>query len=455
MKYALVNPRWSFEGSTYFGCAEAHFPLELLSAREFLRSAGHEVLLVDALMENLSAEQVRCRLQGFRQDFLVVPTAPSYLFWRCPQPELRVPRQWIAVLNGGSGRVRGTGSRTVVIGPHGSATPLATLEKTGADIVLRGEPDQTLPQLATLPFEMIAGCVWRDGGDSNGAVHQSPGLGATDMRLLGPLDYTDYPVERHTHKHHIFPHNGADHLTLGAEVEFARGCPWACTFCNKTLFRNKYRERELPSVLSEIDQLIGRGVDYIYFIDEIFGVGKTVRTLLEEIAKRPISIGFQSRIDLWDEAGMDLLAQAHTVSFECGVESITDAGRDAMNKNCRMTTERIGDLLLYARQRIPWVQANLIKTPEDDPALVAGWQARMKANGVWVSEPVPMFPFPGSPQYVNTFGAQPDEAAWERAHEFYLNIFAGKGFSDIQSDHPLSLAELESQMVPAEPACAC
>ena len=44
MKYALVNPYWSFEGSTYFGCAEPHFPLELLSAREFLRSAGHEVL---------------------------------------------------------------------------------------------------------------------------------------------------------------------------------------------------------------------------------------------------------------------------------------------------------------------------------------------------------------------------------------------------------------------------
>ncbi len=455
MRYALVNPRWSFEGSTYFGCPDAHFPLELLSAREFLRAAGHEVLLVDALMEDLSPEQVRVRLDAFGEDFLVIPTAPSYLFWRCPQPELRVPRQWLAALRRDA---KTRGSKTVVIGPHGSATPLATLEKTGADIVLRGEPDGTLPQLATLPYDMIAGCVWRD---ANGAVHQSPGLGATDMRALGPLDYSDYPVERHGHKHHIFPGNGADHLRLGAEVEFARGCPWACTFCNKTLFRNKYRERELGAVLAEIDGLIARGVDYLYFIDEIFGVGKTVRTLLGELAQRPVSIGFQSRIDLWDEAGMDLLAAAHTVSFECGVESITDAGRDAMNKNCRLTTERIGDLLIYARRHIPWVQANLIKTPEDDPALVAQWQTRMKAAGVWVSEPVPMFPFPGSPQYVNTFGAQPDEQAWERAHSFYLDIFADKGFSDIQAEHPLTLAELEAQglevqsLEPQEPACAC
>ncbi len=436
MRYALVNPRWSFGGSTYFGCADPHLPLELLSAREFLRYAGHEVLLIDANMEELSPEQTRERLRGFRHDFLVVPTAPSYLFWRCPQPELRIPSQWIAALRGASPDP----AKTVVIGPHGSVTPIATLEKTGADVVLRGEPDQTLPQLATLPWEMIAGCCWRD---RSGVLRTSPGLGATDMRALGPLDYADYPIERHAHKHHIFPGNGADHLRLGAEVEFARGCPYACTFCNKTLFRNKYRERELSSVLAEIDQLIARGVDYIYFIDEIFGVGKQVRSLLEEIAKRPVSIGFQSRIDLWNEDLLELLGRAHCVSFECGVESITEEGRDAMNKNCRLSTDRITELLLYARRYIPWVQANLIKTPEDDAALVSSWQAHLKSAGVWVSEPVPMFPFPGSPEYVTTFGAQPDEQAWERAHEFYLQIFADRGYSDIQEQQPLTLQELE------------
>jgi B12-binding domain/radical SAM domain protein of rhizo-twelve system len=432
MKYALVNPRWGFAGSTYFGCSAPHFPLELLSAREMLRAAGHDVLLIDALMEDLSATEVRDRLDSFGEDFLVIPTAPSYLFWRCPQPELRVPRQWIAAL----GRV----SQSVVIGPHGSATPLATMEKTRADVVLRGEPDQTLPQLAIMPWEMIAGCCWRD---ANGTFRMGQGLGVADMRAIGPLDYSDYPLERHSHRHHIFPGNGADHLKLGAEVEFARGCPYSCTFCNKTLFRNKFRERELSSVLAEIDQLIARGVDYIYFIDEIFGVGKQVSVLLEELAKRPVSIGFQSRIDLWNEETLDLLGRAHCVSFECGIESITEEGREELNKNCRLTTKRIGELLIYARRRIPWVQANLIKTAKDDPTLVAEWQTRLKTEGVWVSEPVPMFPFPGSSLYVETFGAQPDEAAWERAHSFYLQLFADKGYSDIQEQNPLPLGELE------------
>ena len=440
MRYALVNPKWSFEGSTYFGCAEAHLPLELLSAREMLRAAGQDVLLIDAWMEGLSTEQVRERLNQFGEDFLVLPTAPSYLFWRCPQPELRVPRQWLSALD--------RRSKKVLIGPHGSVTPMATLRKTGADVVLRGEPDQTLPQLASMPWEMVPGCVWRD---EAGRVHATDGLGVTDMRAVGPLDYSDYPVERHKHLHHIFPGNGADHLHRGAEVEFARGCPYSCTFCNKTLFRNKYRERDLAAVVAEVDQLISRGVDYIYFIDEIFGVGKQVRALLEEIAKRPVSIGFQTRIDLWDEGSVDLLARAHCVSFECGVESITDEGRDAMNKNCRITTDRITELLVYARHRIPWVQANLIKVREDDPVQVAAWQAALKYHGVWVSEPVPMFPFPGSPEYATTFGAQPDEEAWERAHDFYLQLFADKGFSDIQDQKPLTLSELEA----VEPELAC
>ncbi len=98
MKYALVNPHWSFGGSTYFGCTDPHLPLELLSAREFLRYAGHEVLLIDANIEGLSTEETLTRLSAFPYDFLVIPTAPSYLFWRCPQPELRVPAQWISAL---------------------------------------------------------------------------------------------------------------------------------------------------------------------------------------------------------------------------------------------------------------------------------------------------------------------------------------------------------------------
>ena len=433
MNYALINPRWHFEGSTYFGCRDPHLPLELLHAQGELRRAGQRVLLIDAQMESLTAAEVLARIdeQGFRADFLVLPTAPSYLFWRCPPPELRVPREWVAALRAGAQAA----AKFVLIGPHGSVTPATTLRKTGCDIVIRGEHDQLLPLLATQPWGEIAGCCWQDAS----GMHLSDGLGVTAMTELPALDFSEYPVELHTHKHHVFEHVEG----LGAELEYARGCPWSCSFCNKTLFRNKYRERPVAVLLEEIDALVSRGVRYIYFIDEIFGVGRNVRGLLEEIAKRPVKIGFQTRIDLWDEEGFDLLGRAHAISIECGIESITEAGRQELNKNCRMSTNRIAALLAYARRQIPWVQANLIRTPQDDMNEVRAWQEELREKGVWVSDPVPMFPFPGSPLYVQTFGVAPDDEAWERAHRYYLGLFADKGFSDIQDEQPVALEELE------------
>jgi anaerobic magnesium-protoporphyrin IX monomethyl ester cyclase len=59
-----------------------------------------------------------------------------------------------------------------------------------------------------------------------------------------------------------------------------------------------------------------------------------------------------------------------------------------------------------------------------------------------------MFPFPGSPLYVETFGVAPDETAWERAHAFYLQLFADKGYSDIQEQSPVPLEELENEARP-------
>lgn len=426
MKYAFVNPNWNFKGSTYFGCTEPHYPLELLFAFDEVQKGGGEALLIDAQVEDLSTTEVAPRIRDFNPDFLVIPTAPSYLFWRCPPPELRVPQEWFRAL-------RGSGTQ-VAIGPHPSATPAATLRKTECEVAMRGEPDQTLPQLASKPWRDIAGCCWRD----DSGEHLSPELGVTDMKALGTLDFANYPVELHEHRHHVFSGTGR-----GAELEFARGCPWSCTFCNKTLFRNKFRERSVESLLAEIDHLIARGVDYIYFIDEIFGVGKNVSRLLEGIAERPVKIGFQTRIDLWNEQTLDLLGRAHCISMECGVESITEAGREELNKNCRIDTKRIGELLIYARQRIPWVQANLILTEHDDKAEIRRWQEDLKRQGVWVSEPVPMFPFPGSPLYVQTFGELPNDNAWERAHHFYTSLFKDKGYSDIQEQHPRAIEDLE------------
>jgi anaerobic magnesium-protoporphyrin IX monomethyl ester cyclase len=426
MKVALVNLPWSFEGSIYFGCREPHLPLELGYSKALLEADGHEVLMLDGQLCGLSISQLATAVASFAPEMTVLTTAPTYLFWRCAQPELRLPREFLAALGD-------HGGRTIAVGPHGSATPGAALRKLGVDIVVRGECEEIVARLANggaldeitaIAFPGRSGEVHITGAPHAGSFTRLPAL-------RWPADW----VIRHRHHHHRFD---AKPDVPGAEVEASRGCPYHCTFCAKIDFRDQYRRRDLGLLLDEIDGLRAQGVGYLYFIDEIF---LPQRPLLQALVGRGLQFGVQTRIDLWKPEMLDLLGQAGCVSIEAGVESLTEAGRDALDKDCRMSTDELTERLLYAKRRVPFVQANLIKTSDDDPTMIAAWRERLQRGGVWANDPVPLYPYPSSPDYHRLWGT-PDDEAWERAHAHYLSQFTA--FSDIQEERPASLAELEA-----------
>jgi B12-binding domain/radical SAM domain protein of rhizo-twelve system len=425
VKVALVNPPWSFTGSIYFGCREPHLPLELGYSRALLEAAGHDVLMLDGHLCGQPMADVVAAVADFTPEMTVIATAPSYLFWRCAQPELRVPQEFLAAL----GR---RGGRTVAVGPHGSATPLAALRKLGADVVVRGECEEIVALLADCEdLAHVPSIAYRDGEALR--VTGAPHAGA--FTHLPTLRWPEAWVARHRHHHHRFE---AQPDVPGAEVEASRGCPYTCSFCAKLDFRDKYRRRDLAILLEEIDGLRAQGVGYLYFIDEIF---LPQRPLLEALVGRGLQFGVQTRIDLWKPEMLDLLGAAGCVSIEAGVESLTEEGRAALDKNCRMSTDGLAERLLYARRSVPFVQANLIRTEGDDEAMVAAWRERLQRGGVWANDPVPLYPYPSSPDYLRLFGP-PDDQAWERAHAHYLAQFTA--FSDIQEERPQPLAVLEA-----------
>jgi B12-binding domain/radical SAM domain protein of rhizo-twelve system len=424
MKVALVNPPWDYRHSIYFGCRAPHLPLELGYAKALLERAGHTAVLVDAHALGLDCEQVAGTIAELGTDMTVVTTAPTYLFWRCAPPELRVPRRLFDALGG-------RGGARVAVGPHGSVTPQTTLRKLDADIVIRGECEEAIVELAELPPSSVQGTAFREGDKVvvNGPPRSVAFAGLAALHWRADL------IQCHRHHHHRFdePFHG-----LGAEVEASRGCPYACTFCAKIHYRDKYRRRELPLLLEEIDDLIAQGVTYVYFVDEIFLPN---RPLLEALRQRDILFGVQTRIDLWKPDMLDLLGAAGCVSIEAGVESLTHEGRAALEKKCKLSTDELAGRLIRARETVPFVQANLIAMADDEAELVAHWRERLQLNGVWANDPVPLYPYPSSPDYRRLFGL-PDEHAWERAHAHYLAQF--RQLSDLQDDHPLALHELEA-----------
>ncbi|HEX6957356.1 MAG TPA: TIGR04295 family B12-binding domain-containing radical SAM protein [Ferrovibrio sp.] len=428
MRVALVNPPWSYDGSIYFGCRSPHLPLELGYGRAMLERSGHEVLLADGHLLGQTMQQVADEVAAFAPEMTVIATAPTYLFWRCAPPELRVPAEFLRVLNG-------RGGLTVAVGPHGSATPAATLRKLGVDIVVRGECEEVVAVLADREDRSgIEGISFFKDGDL-----QSPGpANASGFADHAPLRWPDEWIARLGHHHHRFDRQPDG---PGAEVEASRGCPYDCSFCAKIDYRDSYRRRNLDLLLEEIDGLIAQGVTYLYFVDEIF---LPQRPLLEALVERPVSFGVQTRIDLWKPDLIELLGKAGCVSIEAGIESLTREGREALAKRCRLETEDLVALLIKARQHVPFVQGNLIGVAEDDPALVEYWRDHLQKHGVWANKPVPLYPYPSSPSYRALWG-EPDDFAWERAHDYYLTAF--QGFSDIQDDKPVPLRELE------EPCC--
>lgn len=424
MRVALVSPGWTYENSIYFGCREAHLPIEFGCARSRLESGGHETLLLDGQLMGLDNAALADAVAAFEPDMTVVVTAPTYLFWRCAPPELRVPADFLRHL----GQRGGT---TVAVGPHGSVTPGAALWKLGVDFVVRGECEEVLAHIAGAEdIRSVSGTAWLD-GDRVGINGPPAAARFVDQPALA---WPDEWVRRHAHHHHRFdsePHGP------GAEVEASRGCPYHCTFCAKMDYRDAYRRRELVPLLEEIDRLLDQGVTYLYFIDEIFLPQKP---LLRALAERDVSFGVQTRIDLWSEPMLELLGHAGCVSIEAGVESLTEEGRAALDKKCRMTTDALAERLLAARDNVPFVQANLIATDQDDPALIARWRETLRAKDIWANDPVPLYPYPSSPDYWRLWGA-PDDYAWERAHAHYLRQFAR--FSDIQDQQPIPLSQLE------------
>jgi anaerobic magnesium-protoporphyrin IX monomethyl ester cyclase len=429
VRVALVNPRWRYDRSIYFGCREPHLPLELGYARALLERHGHEALMLDGHISDVPADALADEVAAFAPDATVVATAPSYLFWRCAPPELRIPREFLVALGA-------RGGTTIAVGPHGSATPGATLRKLGADAVVRGECEEVILAIADAgTVNGVAGTAVLKGG----AVSLSGAPQAARFVDLPALSWPKSWIVRHGHHHHRFD-------TLpdgpGAEVEASRGCPYSCSFCAKIDFRDRYRRRDLSSLLNEIDGLRGQGVRYIYFIDEIF---LPQRALLHSLIGRGIAFGIQTRLDLWKPEMLDLLGDAGCVSIEAGVESLTEEGRAVLDKDCRLTTAELTERLIRARQRVPFVQANLIASGTDDAKVVAAWRAELQSHGVWANDPVPLYPYPSSPDYRRLWG-EPDDYAWERAHEHYLGQFAR--LSEIQEQWPLPLNELERSCLP-------
>ena len=73
-------------------------------------------------------------------------------------------------------------------------------------------------------------------------------------------------------------------------IQTKRGCPFSCIYCTYPLLEGKkVRLRKTEEVVEEIHHLVEEGVDYIYFVDDIFNYPPSyAEALCREMVRRKV-----------------------------------------------------------------------------------------------------------------------------------------------------------------------
>lgn len=131
-------------------------------------------------------------------------------------------------------------------------------------------------------------------------------------------------------------------LYAGAALQYSRGCPHHCEFCDIVeLFGHRPRTKTPAQFLAELDLLFDRGWRGSVFVvdDNFIGNRSEVRRLLPELARWqeqrhfPFSLYTEASLDLAaDEALMDGMVQAGFNMVFVGIETPDHATLDAIGK---------------------------------------------------------------------------------------------------------------------------
>ena len=375
----LITPNWRWD-RTPLSTDTLRPPVSPPLEMGYIASGLDDVRFVDAYATDMDADALAAEVGETAPDRIVISTTPSALYWRCPPMTVDAAR--IAV-----DACRTTSSAPVVlIGPHGTFTPDWALSATGADLCFRGAPERALAPDLVAP-DLLGPHLHRPGGVSSMCVepaHSLPRCRADifDVSLYPPHMWCVSEGERQI----------AKALRVGALSETSRGCPWQCVYCAKAPVRDQYGRRDLSLLREEWRDLVDRGVEYVFFIDETFNLGGArLDRLLEALGETGLRFGFQGRPELIDEAQAQALAAAGCVYAELGIDiNASDLSRRAGR---RQEPDKAWAGVRTCAQAVPIVRYNRLNLSTLDYRTRLG----LDDGTAWDVAPDPAYPYPGAP----------------------------------------------------------
>jgi anaerobic magnesium-protoporphyrin IX monomethyl ester cyclase len=318
MRIVLIHPNYHSGGAEIAGNWPPAWVAYLAGA---LKAAGYGSLrFIDAMTHRLTEDDVR-RLLAEEQPDLIGCTAITPAIYKA-EGLLRIAKEVHPQ------------AVTVLGGIHGTFMYRQVLtEAPWIDVVVRGEGERILVNLARAidegrwpaGRESIRGIAYAEEGRIV-ATAAEPSI--KDLDAISP-DWSVLEWDKYVY----IPMN-----TRVAIPNFARGCPFTCSFCSQWKFWRDYRVRDPVKVVDEIESLVrDHGVGFFILADEEPTIHrKKFVQFCQELERRrlPVLWGINTRVTdiLRDEALLPMYRRAGLIHVSLGTEAAAQLKLDRFNK---------------------------------------------------------------------------------------------------------------------------
>ncbi|EIM64662.1 B12-binding domain-containing radical SAM protein [Desulfobacter postgatei] len=288
-----------------------------------------------------------------------------------------------------------------IIGGHGpSPEPEYFLEKTGADVAVIGEGEETVLELFDAfathkPLDRINGIAYRNGGK----VVVNP-----RRELIKDIDSIPWPA------YELFPIEyyrllRMPHCTHGDFVMpllSGRGCTFKCNFCYR--MDKGFRPRSAEAIIEEIQYLKKEfGISYIAFSDELLmSSGQRTMEICESFLKADLNIKWDcnGRLNYATPKVLALMKRAGCVFINYGIEAYDDDVLKKMNKALSIKQIDQGIESTLAAGISPGLNMLFGHIGDNKETLTAAVNFLIKHDdGAQMRTIRPVTPYPGSPLY--------------------------------------------------------
>jgi anaerobic magnesium-protoporphyrin IX monomethyl ester cyclase len=279
-------------------------PVSLATAAALLERDGHGLRVVDCPAVGMDRIGLGSVIRGL---------GPHFVFWSTGTPTLDSDLGLSSLVKENAPR-----SITGVFGTHVTALPEAALGRPSIDMVIRGEPEETILEICRGQKEdwgEIRGLSFRD--PRTDTVCHTPARPFLLPEAIPPpawhyLDLSPYRL----------PLRGTPFLIVAP----IRGCPYACSFCTAPLYYGKrLRKRPIDQVVDEMMGNMERFQvrDFFIWADTFTADQGYVRAFCREIMARRLRVSWtcNSRVDTVDRETLALMKAAGLWMISFGLES--------------------------------------------------------------------------------------------------------------------------------------